>query len=522
MTLDADIDALDALERDNPVSTFIAEDSVPGVGMWAAAPWQREVFKDPNPLISIRGANGTGKSTELALIAWSFLLDLHPTWRRPRDRDAVIVYLGSDLDKAYANDIARSLHDFHTPAIVKDGCEYTDESGYRYAGSRMLATKHGRIVFYSGHQDPGALRGVWGDLVLVNELPTSRHWGELMRSSAKSNVVAPIVVGFTAVPPEQVRGGDDMAWYWKEIDDPEKGWKEYVVPLRPDTTPHRSQESRDAQTRRTRPWERAQRIDAARHGPAPDRRLGNYDDARCTFSTRDMSALPGLRPDEDVRLWLGFDHGELTGREAVPFGAYVDRDGDPRVWVLDCYVSEGRTTVKQDAAHVASMLGRWGHDLRAIGHAVGDVNSSGKSSQFTRLNGEFASAFADLCGTRSPPFAIQTAVKGPGSVDLGFRILDESFGREDDDGHPSLMVHEDCGPVLDFCRRWDNTRKTKHLGHVGDGLRYPVIPLLSRAWSWSQGPKVIPITAPLPTVAWASPSRVGMSRGGGLTWDGSS
>src|SRR3990167_7439330 len=170
MSATAQVDALALADAANPVARFLVDP--PGVGRWGAAPWQRRLLHDPTPQISLLGGNDTGKSTVLAAAVWSFLLDQHPVWRRPRGRDAVVLYPAANLEDAYADDVCRSLHDFHTPAAVKPGCSYSPERGYYFAGRRMLATHGGRVLFRSGFQEPQALAGVWGDLVVVNELPS--------------------------------------------------------------------------------------------------------------------------------------------------------------------------------------------------------------------------------------------------------------------------------------------------------------------------------------------------------------
>lgn len=457
----AELDALDALEAANPAASFAI--NRPGVRKWGAAKWQQEVINDPSSQISILGANKVGKSTVLSWIIWSFLLDIHPVWRRPKGRDAVVVYLAANLDNAYANDVSRSLHDFHTPAIVKPRCTYSEERGYFFAGARMLATTHGRVLFYSGHQDPQALAGVWGDLVIVNELPTARHWGELMRSSTNSADTSPVIVGFTAVPPETVRHKDDLSWYWKDVDDPEKQWKQYVIPLRAETTPHRTEESRQRQIQRTLEWERAQRIEAARYGPLPSRSIANYDESRVwSGGWEDMPGAHG-----EVRLGLWADHGEIGGHEAIALAAWSGRGRDCTVWFVDEYQSPERTTIAMDAAAVLRMVERNGLTIEQIDEAIGDVNSAGKSA-LTSVNQELTRELAKQSGMRVPTF--RNAQKGPGSVQYGVRVLDNAFGES------RVWVHERCENLRRSLRRWQGD--DDNFKHFVDLARYGAAPHL--------------------------------------------
>jgi len=481
-SLAEEIEEFEQLQRANPLAAFMA--NPPCVGGWGAASWQREFFYDQHPQISLLGGNKIGKSTALAGIVWAFMLDMLPGWPLPKGRQGVVVYMAADLENAYADDVCRSLHDFHTPAIVASNCTYSEERGYYTGGRRMLVTNRARVAFRSGLQDPQAVAGLWGDLIIVNELPTARHWGELMRSSTRTEEAARIRVGFTALPPETVRHNDDLSWYWDEIDNPRKGWKEYVIPLSAETTPHRSDQSRATQIQRTKPWEVAQRIHAARYGPAPGRRLSNFDDERCIFTGETLADLPGLRHDDQVMIGLGFDHGELTGRQTCILGAWVERPDGPRAWAIDCYVSSGRTTTAQDASEIASMISRHGLSLLNVDRAIGDVNSAGKSSPFEKVNHEFTAEFKALAGTRSAPFTLKNADKRPGSVKYGLHVLNESFGREVD-GSPAFMVHERCTPLLASFRRYSEKapkkERDKH-GHLLDTSRYLFVPILETAW----------------------------------------
>ena len=115
-------------------------------------------------------------------------------------------------------------------------------------------------------------------------------------------------------------------------------------------------------------------------------------------------------------------------------------------------------------------------------------------------------------------------------------MLDESFAREVD-GSPALMVHEDCEPVLAFCRHW--TGRKDGTEHVGDGLRYLLVPILASAWEWGRvGAAAAPMLVPIESAAHspgspaardaalAALSRRPAARGAGGWdaggWDGSS
>lgn len=451
--------ALSEWERANPAATFYADS--PGLGRWGMADWQRAVAEDGARRISVLGANKIGKSTILAWLAWSFLLGFHPRWKRPVGRDAVVLYVAANLEDAYPDDVSRSLYDFHTPAAVASDCTYTPERGYYAAGRRMLSLRGGRVVFRSGYQDPQACAGVWADLVLVNEIPSKTHWGEIMRSSWQAQ--APVVAGFTAVPPELLRRNDDLGWFWQKIDDTEHPWSQHVVPLRPHTVPHRTRESIDEQISDTFAWERPQRIDAARHGPVPDRYYSAWTDDRILPEDFEL-------PDGDYWTGVGIDHGEGAKRQVAVLAFVHVETGDAYLW--DCCESTGKTDSARDAVAICDMLARAGLNPEAPDEWRGDTNTGGKSEAGLMANQLLEQEIASHIGlprTR-PPCRILPAKKGPGSVAAGCGLLHRAMVRD------RLWVHPRCAPVVAHFRGWrgprDNRPANQALTHAGDAVRY--------------------------------------------------
>ena len=466
LDLDADLDDLAAAEAANPAATFWLDP--PGRGCWGMAPWQRAVAEDPSRRILVRKGNNTGGS---ALAAWTtraFLGGWHPRWKRPPGRCRVL-FLCADLDSTYKDDVAPVLREFWPDCDLSPRCSFDGMRGFMVAGARGIETAWGdSILFRSGTQTALALSGAKVQLVVINEPPRQHIWGEAMRAASSD---APVFVDFTPLPPEGLVGGDDLRWLRQVV--AAEDWSEHVVPLRPETAPWRTPAAIEQQIRDMLPWERAQRRDAAWEGPAPDRRLACFDDSRVFVG--DLDALPGCPPSADLRVGLGADHGELTGREAWVLALWTGRGLDARAWILDCYESRGRTTVDDDAHAVVSMLGRRRLRLDQVDTAIGDVNSAGKSSRMRTVNEEFEDAFRRIAGSRATPFRVTGASKGPGSVAYGAHVLDDALGRG------ALFVHERAEPVVRAFRRWSGS-DDEHK-HLVDACRYLLVSALDRTAS---------------------------------------
>lgn len=431
-----DIDELDRVEQANPAAMFWL--TPPGVGRWGASDWQRAVMNDPSMRVLVRKGNKVGGSCLASCAIKAYLDGWHPTWHRP-SRPVDILYVAADLDTTYKKDVSRRLREFFTDADLSDRCTFDRARGFMVSGGRGIETSAGDIVtFVSGTQAALALSGGSSDVILVNEPPRQSAWGEVVRAAAEWG--APILVNFTPLPPESLVGGDDLSWFRKQIE--ASGWSEHVVPLRYETAPHRTHESIDQQILDMFPWERPQRRDAAWEGPAPLRSIANWDDTQ-TWHGEEWSDLPGA--DGEIRLGLWADHGEIGGHEVVALGAWQGRGRDSTVWFVDEYQSPERTTIAMDAAAILRMLERRGLTYEQIDEAVGDVNSAGKSA-LTSVNQEMSRELRVQSGMKGPTF--RNAAKGPGSVQMGVRILDNALGEK------RVWVHVRCEGLRRAMRRW--------------------------------------------------------------------
>jgi len=427
---------------------------------------QWDFLHETNPRKFMRAANGIGKSFEQALETWLLLLDEHPVYRVPMPNMGV--FLVQDLDTQYADDICKILRELEPPGVLHESCVYNPTKGYTVGGKRGIYLKNGsREIFRSSHQQLTGLTGFKADHASVNEPPGEHLWSEFTRSLVM-NANIPLSLAFTVV--DDLRKAEmSLEWLKTMVGDPKNGWAEHVVPLTEAACPWRTPESIARQIADCLPGERAQRIYAEWDAPAIDRIFVGFDDrpyaaGGCVVTDADLA---GLAPDV-VQIGLGFDHAERPGGEIAILGCWWQHKGAVHGAVLDVYVSSGRTTPTVDADRVLDMLAARGLSPLAIDRARGDHNSAGKTS-LTGINRELELAFAAATDSTIPPFAIQKARKGSGSVMYGVRVLNNALA------NGRLFVHERAKPLIHSFNNWRG--KEMHKDAI-DATRYLYTELL--------------------------------------------
>ena len=480
---------LSVLEAASPAARFALD--APGPGLWGAADFQRALALDTSKRIFLRKGNKVGGSTWLHWTAKAFFDGWHPTLPRPK-RPARIAYIAADLEQSYKRDVAPRLREFFLDCDLSERCHYDGAKGFMVGGGRGLETANGDLIaFFSGHQAALALAGGSYDLVMVNEPPRPHIWAEALRAAAEHG--ASVLVNFTPLPPESLVGGDDLTWLRKEIEDPAKGWSQHVVPLRPDTAPHRTKAGIDRQIADMYAWEVAQRRDGEWEGPAPARRLDAFGPG-CQFLLSPQPApwtLPGLPPGAEVKVGLSADHGEKANKEVWLLWVWIGTRRDSVIWVIDEYISPGRTSIEQDAQGVVGMMAPWGLTPSHADIIVGDTNSSGKGDVLAEtVNQRFQMAFDDL----GYPARVQSADKGADSVALGALVLNDGFatGR--------LWINQLCGALCRAAGRWDGGNDK--FKDCVDSLRYGPGSQIEPVLGAARAARMVPGVEPVPTDDW--------------------
>jgi hypothetical protein len=421
------------------------------------APWQRAVHSDPSDCRFIRAANKIGKTFLIVAECDLACRGIHP-WLRFTP-PVHLVFIIPDLDSSYADNICRRYRELLPDSQLDEKCKYTIERGFLTSGRRMIKYANGStVMFRSGYQGGESLAGISGDLIVIDEPPREDRFGEIMRASAEFK--SPILMAFTPMDTHGVTR--DLRWLRKEIERSDSVWSEHVIPLSPETVPHRSAEAVQAQIERCPAEEVPQRIYGEWDGAVGFRHLDGFDNA-CVVKKS---------PDVQATFRLAWDHGELPGKEVCLFITLWTEKGQPHAHVFDEYSSGGRSTTTTDALRVTEKIESHGMTLFHVDEAYGDINTSGKSEVST-VNQDLEVAFANILGLdwSHPPFEVLRPNKGPGSVDYGCRVINAAFIKG------NLTIHERCTLLRRALGRWvgGKTGEQGDFKDFIDGLRYGVV-----------------------------------------------
>lgn len=411
-------------------------------------PGQLRFHKAPGRVRLLRAPNQVGKSHCGAAEALWWLLGKHPHQAIPPapNRGRLVPYSDDS-----AKEVEARLAELLPRGSLHPDCRYDADRGFRVGRRRILRLRNGSsLSIISQEAGTMAAAGATLDFVWFDEPPPPSVFSEgVARTTSTGGRV-----WLTLTPI-----GRPCAWLREEV---ERGSVEEIhFGLSVQSCPWLTQADVDQITAHTLEGERPQRIHGDWEGVTPDRYYGAWADALVTDEL----------PDCEVKLGLGIDHGEDAGREAALLVAFKPDRHDPRCWFLDEYVSRGHTGIEADAQGILDMLARWDLGPEAIDEARGDTNSAGKSEAGYKVNQLLTEAVARMSGLpeHSPPFRIQPARKGPGSVAYTSRLLHSAMVRG------GLTVHPNCASLIEAFRHWrgpGGSAANRDLSHSLDAARY--------------------------------------------------
>ena len=433
-----------------------------------ATPKQLDFHKSQAARRLCRSGNQTGKSAAGASEAWYHATGSHP-WREVPLAPSIGWVVVSDLENHYPT-ICRKLRDVEPSHLIGPNTLYDSARGYRTRGRRLIELTNGSIVeFRSGRGEITALASATVDWIWYDEPPMESHYSESISRIAvrrlPSGGRAPAWMTMTPVgrPCGWIRlmvEGDESAGT-----PPTENWHQTVIRLTPEDCPHRSPESLQQQIASYLPSEVAQRTNGDWEGVTFERLLTGYSEDTL-FDDEEL-------PDREWGVGLTFDHGERVNSEVCLLYAYDESANE--VWVIDEYVSLGRTTTQQDALGVLEMLDRNGLNIATVTRAHGDTNSAGKSALIS-VNRLLEESIAEALGIdpHSPPLRILGASKRPGSVLWGSRVVNIALLSR------RLRVSPRCRKLIEGMKHWRGTKQgaDAELTHSLDALRYGACEIL--------------------------------------------
>lgn len=180
----------------------------------------------------------------------------------------------------------------------------------------------------------------------------------------------------------------------------------------------------------------------------------------------------------ELTLALGIDYGDDEHRQVAVLVGIDDEGEYPRVFVLDEYVSTGKTTTDMDAEGVLAMLGRNGFRWMDLEYANGDKRYAGiRGGLTTKSNKAMQAEIGRRIGIQfervRPPIhgAKEGARAGHGAVHRGARWLHEAMVRDD-----HFLVDPRCVVVSECLGKWDWGEQWKD---PIDALRYACKPWIT-------------------------------------------
>jgi len=432
------------------------------LAFYVPRPGQLAFHKDPSNRRLVRGPNQIAGKSFCGSAEWLWwALHRHPHRETPEGPvDGLLVPYS---DKS-VKEIERSLYALCPKGTLHARCKYSLDHGFTVGGTRMMLFDNGsNLVIATSKGGTMSIAGGTKHLVWLDEPQPPDVMGEATARAVERD--GDIYQTLTPIgrPASHIRSKVDDGTYSET----------YIAPT-PENT-GKTREELESIRLGYLESERPQRFFGEWEGVSPDRLLSAWTDDHIFTDADDVI------PARKLTVGLGFDWAERSMGTVCEL--VVIDPGQHRVWAVDEYESQGRTTVEQDAIAVLAMLDRHGIPLAAVDVARGDVNSAGKSA-LTSINRLMGEALARASGVPEHairagqiPLRIESARKGPGSVLAGARTLNYALADW------RLRVHERCARLVQGMRHWrgERTGRGADVKDALDAFRYIAVePLDSR------------------------------------------
>jgi hypothetical protein len=377
---------------------------------------------------------------------------------------------------------------------LKPGVTFSRATGFR-ANDPMVEFANGSVIkFRTTQQKTLDLAGATIDVALFDEPPASeRTFGEVRKRLLERNGV--LLMTLTPINAK-------VDWLKEEVERGSIHDIHYRLELRHLTAVGRRRLHRtSAGIECDQAWidriirETLQReIPVVVHGEWEERADGALFNAFIADPKVPGAHVTATTPSADLRLYLGIDHGETGANQAfVLVGVDESRvvGGFFSVYVLDEHVSDGASSVQQDAQDVLAMLDRNGLSWSDLDGAYGDNPTSrgpnGKDNLMLAqaIRGELVSRNPHLARSLRSVRNLSPRIKrakagdgaGAGSVRNGERWLHKLMAK---DGALRVFFHRygqgageyvGCAKFIQCMQEYDGSKSSEHK-HLPDATRY--------------------------------------------------
>lgn len=182
-------------------------------------------------------------------------------------------------------------------------------------------------------------------------------------------------------------------------------------------------------------------------------------------------------PPVGAILAVGIDHANRAGRQAAALVAIVKGKGRPKVWILEESISNGATTMEEDARQIKAMLDRRGLSWHHIDHWYGDraavSSKTGAQKDNKAMRAHLISEFG--LGSRENFPWIIVPHKPPGSVFSGLRLMNSLMAEE----NCSLFIAPHLEHTIGACKGFEWNPKDPRKD-ILDAIRYPIQNIVNR------------------------------------------
>lgn len=440
------------------------------------------------PRLLWRGANQIGKSFSLAYKLLCFIRRIGPYADRNPGPVRVLMLSTSKeqmiplMEKLWSMvsraEVCRSARKKNGRSVIEP-LEFVDGFGFTGKPPRIYFNAGpglgSLIQFATYKQGSGRIAGGTFDLVILDEPPPEKVWGEVMpRVMTKSGDVW---VGFTPTPESPPL--DYMRKMVKNGSIAELHTELTVESMTLPATNHRparylkTQKAIDDYAETLLPAERDMRLRGGWEIIVTERLLMGYG-PHCLMPDREM-------PPPTSKILVGGDHGSAPGRQ---YFALVAIDGAetlfPRVWLLNEYRPIGFSDALQDAQGILRMIKSTGERL-GVNFTYDHVNewvcdrASGKHEHGVRKSNDLLARFLarELGREVESLKPIHTPTKFGGSVTNGQALMNLIMNRKDEHGRSNFRVWEGCTAFTTAAQRYQGDPRDKNKDPI-DGARYPI------------------------------------------------
>lgn len=431
---------------------------------------QRKFINDPSNLKLFLGGNQTGKTAAASFLLASLCCNLHPTISMPPPIEAWLI----TATHAQSRIIQEKLHSMIPKKLLHPSTEFVRGRGYRGLEPLVRFSNNSIIRVKTSNQGLG-LSGGSCALVVADEPIPEHTFNELLARTARGGKNGGRgIMAMTLTPV----GEHDLTYLRNMVENNTISTTRAALTIE-DTTPQGlkpllTQQQIDSITANYLPVDREQRIS----GDLSVSPLGVVFD---NFDNNMVITRP-VPANGDYSFAVGIDHGSQPGSQCASLVCVDSREiENPKVYVLDEYISGGKAPPEHHAQGLLEMLKRQGIKPEMCTW-IGDGAHHARRdrSGYMMSNLLLMRAFEKILSYpyRQLPWNIGKVRKWRNSTYFTSSLIHSIMTRKD------FYIHKNCNETIKAIKNWtykrtQSARSSDIYGHKIDAMRYAITSLLS-------------------------------------------